>query len=209
MIRYFHASRFRFHVLTYLMLSEKPWRGDAVIQFCAAQFTCLCLGVVAAGLLHKFGISGFKQPDDFGNILLGTLSFQGVTWILISIFLRQHHVGWRETFGFRGPRLKFALFLAVIVLAVILPVAVLLQRVSVEVLEKIGWPVESQAAVLMLAAAKTWWMRIYFGVFAIVIAPVAEEFIFRGMLFPFIKRLGFPKLAWFGVSFLFAAIHFD
>ncbi|MGH7953935.1 MAG: lysostaphin resistance A-like protein, partial [Limisphaerales bacterium] len=49
----------------------------------------------------------------------------------------------------------------------------------------------------------------YFGVFAIVIAPVAEEFIFRGMLFPFIKRLGFPKLAWFGVSFLFAAIHFD
>ena len=40
-----------------------------------------------------------------------------------------------------------------------------------------------------------------------MIAPVAEEFIFRGMLFPFIRQLGYPKLAWFGVSFLFALIH--
>jgi membrane protease YdiL (CAAX protease family) len=29
------------------------------------------------------------------------------------------------------------------------------------------------------------------------------------MLFPFIKQLGWPKLAWFGVSFLFALIHAD
>jgi hypothetical protein len=46
-------------------------------------------------------------------------------------------------------------------------------------------------------------------VFAVVIAPVAEEFIFRGMLYPFVKQLGWPRLAWFGVSFLFALIHLD
>ena len=40
-----------------------------------------------------------------------------------------------------------------------------------------------------------------------MLAPVAEEFIFRGVLFPFVKQLGYPKLAWFGVSFLFALIH--
>ena len=40
-----------------------------------------------------------------------------------------------------------------------------------------------------------------------MLAPVAEEFIFRGVLFPFVKQLGWPKLAWFGVSFLFALIH--
>ena len=32
---------------------------------------------------------------------------------------------------------------------------------------------------------------------------------FRGMLFPFVKQLGRPKLAWIGVSFLFALIHAD
>jgi membrane protease YdiL (CAAX protease family) len=45
--------------------------------------------------------------------------------------------------------------------------------------------------------------------FAVVLAPVAEEFIFRGMLFPFVKQLGWPRLAWLGVNALFALIHFD
>jgi len=43
--------------------------------------------------------------------------------------------------------------------------------------------------------------------FAMVLAPVAEEFIFRGVLYPFVRQLGWPRLAWFGVSFLFALIH--
>ena len=38
---------------------------------------------------------------------------------------------------------------------------------------------------------------------------MAEEFIFRGVLYPFVKQLGWPRLAWFGVSFLFALIHLD
>jgi membrane protease YdiL (CAAX protease family) len=42
-----------------------------------------------------------------------------------------------------------------------------------------------------------------------VLAPVAEEFIFRGTLYPFIKQLGWPKLALVGVSFLFALIHLN
>jgi hypothetical protein len=90
-----------------------------------------------------------------------------------------------------------------------LPVVLLLQGVSVNVLEKLGLPPENQAAVRLLTDATSMWTVVYLGVFAVVIAPVAEEFIFRGMLFPFVKRLGFPRLAWFGVSFLFALIHFN
>ena len=44
---------------------------------------------------------------------------------------------------------------------------------------------------------------------AIVLAPVAEEFLFRGLLYPFIKQLGWPRLAWIGVSLLFALIHLN
>ncbi len=68
---------------------------------------------------------------------------------------------------------------------------------------------KARRAVKLLTDAKSIWTVVYLGVFAVVIAPVAEEFIFRGMLFPFVKRLGFPKLAWFGVSFLFALIHLN
>ena len=58
------------------------------MQFCAAQIVCLFLGMVAVGLLHKFGVTGFKQDESFGNILVGTLCFQGASWLLIPFFLR-------------------------------------------------------------------------------------------------------------------------
>jgi membrane protease YdiL (CAAX protease family) len=191
------------------MLSEKRWRAEAVMQFCAAQIFCLCLGVVVLNLLHKLNVPGFIQDGSFGSVLLGTLSFQGASWVLILIFLRQHQTGWREAFGFRGPRLKHALLMAVGFIIVVLPVVLLLQGVSIHVLEKFGWPTEDQAAVKLLSGAKSVWTTVYLGMFAIVIAPVAEEFIFRGMLFPFVKQLGWPKLAWSGVSFLFALIHLN
>ena len=76
-------------------------------------------------------------------------------------------------------------------------------------LQKIGWAPEDQRAVELFANANSWWVRGYLAFFAVVLAPVAEEFIFRGVLFPFIKQLGWPKLAWLGVSFLFALIHLN
>jgi membrane protease YdiL (CAAX protease family) len=191
------------------MLSAKPWRADAVIRFCTAQFACLCLGMMAIGLLQKIGVSGFKSPGDSGNVLLSTLCFQGATWMLIPIFLRQHRIGWREAFGLRGPELNRSLLLAVVFVIAILPVAWLLQNLSISALTRLGWPPADQTAVALMASAKSPWLEIYLGAFAVVLAPVAEEFIFRGMLFPVVRQLGYPRLAWFGVSALFAFIHFD
>ncbi|MES1180953.1 MAG: CPBP family intramembrane glutamic endopeptidase, partial [Verrucomicrobiota bacterium] len=191
------------------MLSEKPWRIECVLLFGAAQFVCLCLGLTIAALLHKAGVNGFQGREDFGNLVFATISFQGAAWLLIWIFLRMHQAGFLAAFGWRGPKLKSALLTAVIFILVVLPVVLLLQGASVYILEKLGWPHEDQVAVEMLLSAKGWFVTTYFGVFAIVIAPVAEEFIFRGMLFPFVRQLGYPKLAWFGVSALFALIHMN
>jgi membrane protease YdiL (CAAX protease family) len=191
------------------MLSAKPWRGEVVMQFCAVQLVCFCLGVMMVSLLQKAGFTAFKSPDGFGAVLLVTLSFQGATWVLIYFFLRLHQVRWREVFGLRESRLLHALLLALLTAFVILPAAWWLQRASVLVLEKIGWPPEEETAVMLLAGAKSWWTRVYLGVFAVMIAPVAEEFIFRGVLYPFVKQLGYPRFAWIGVNFLFALIHMD
>jgi hypothetical protein len=191
------------------MLSAKPWRGEAVLQFCGAQLFCFCLGLMMAGLLQKAGLAAFRAPDGFGAVLLGTLGFQGAAWLLVWFFLRQHQIGWREAFGFRGPQLPRALLVAVLAVIILLPVALGLQQVSAVVLTKLGWPPEDQIAVTLLTGAKSWGMRVYLGVFAVVLAPVAEEFIFRGMLYPFVKQLGWPRLAWLGVSFTFALIHDD
>jgi membrane protease YdiL (CAAX protease family) len=191
------------------MLSAKPWRGEAVLQFCGAQLFCFCLSLMLAGLLQKAGLAAFRSPDGFGMVLLGTLGFQGVAWLLMVFFFWQHQIGWREALGFRGPQLPRALLLAIPVVIILLPVALGLQQVSAVVLTKLGWQPEEQLAVTLLTGTKSWWMRVYLGAFAVVLAPVAEEFIFRGMLYPFVKQLGWPRLAWFGVSFAFALVHDD
>ena len=178
-------------------------------MFCAAQFVCFSLGLTLAGLLQKTGWAAFKPPEGFGLLLCATLGFQGATWVLIGFFLRQHQLSWREAFGLRKENLPRALLTATGTLIVVLPVALFLQDLSVTALEKIGWPPEEQTAVQLVVGTKFWWTRAYLGVFAVGIAPVAEEFIFRGLLFPFVKQLGFPKVAWIGVSLLFALIHMD
>ena len=191
------------------MLSAKPWRLEVVIWFCAAQLVSLCLGLTIVSLLQEAGFAAFQPPAGPGAVLLGTLAFQGVAWVLISIFLRRHHVNWRNAFGFRGPRLNRAWFLAVPVVCAILPVALLLQSASMHALTKIGWQPENETAVMVLANAKEWWLCAYLGVFTMVIAPVAEEFIFRGVLYPFVKQLGSPRYALFGINAIFALIHMD
>jgi len=164
---------------------------------------------MTAGWLQKAGLAAFQPPDGFGAVLMGTLGFQGVTWLLIGFFLRQHQVGWGKAFGFHGPQLSRTLLMAVLLGIAILPVAWGLQYLSVEVLSRLGWPPEEQVAVALISGAKSWWLKLYLGGFAVVLAPVAEEFIFRGMLYPFVKQLGSPRSAFFGTSAVFALIHLD
>jgi membrane protease YdiL (CAAX protease family) len=47
------------------------------------------------------------------------------------------------------------------------------------------------------------------GATAVLLAPVAEEMMFRGILYPVIKQVGYPRLALWGTSLLFAAVHLN
>jgi membrane protease YdiL (CAAX protease family) len=191
------------------MLSYKPWRPEAIIQFILGIFACLFAGILVVGLLRHVGAPGFQTPNGPGSILASTLCFQGAAWGMIFLFLKRHGVPLREAFGLRDENLGRALGKAILTLLVVLPSTLLLQKISILTMTHLGWMPQEQIAVEMITDSKAPWLQIYLGFFAIVLAPVAEEFIFRGMLFPFIKQLGFPKLAWIGVSFLFALIHMN
>jgi membrane protease YdiL (CAAX protease family) len=167
------------------------------------QLLSFCCGIIIAGLLQHAGVRGFQAPGDFGNILVATLSFQGATWVLIPFFLKRHGVGWRDLIGVLDTGVARAVgwTLGVLVLALVMEYAYEI------VLSRVHWRPEDQMALDILKKASFWPTGFYLGFFAVVIAPVAEEFIFRGILFPLIKQLGYPKVAWFWVSFLFALIH--
>ena len=189
------------------MLWKQAWEPEAVLALIGSIVAAFFFGNVAAGLLQYAGVSGFKSERSLGSVLLVTLSFQGAAVVLGTVFLRFHDSSWREILGSTG--WKRCLWLAVVVLAVTAPVMFGLKAGSEILLEKLHWPVADERAVQLILSAKTAWYSGYMVFFAVVLAPVGEEFFFRGLLFSTAKRYGWRKTGWIGVSFIFALIHLN
>jgi membrane protease YdiL (CAAX protease family) len=186
------------------MLWKKTWEPGAVLALLAGILGAFLFGNLAAVFLRQAGVHGFKHEDSTGTIMLITLSFQGAALVLGALFLKFHDTAWREVFGATGwPR---CLRLACLVLVAVAPVMFVLKFLSELLLHKLHWSVEDQRAVELILGGKLW-VRVYLAFFAVVLAPLAEEFVFRGLLFSTAKHFGRPLLGWFGVSFLFAAFH--
>jgi membrane protease YdiL (CAAX protease family) len=85
--------------------------------------------------------------------------------------------------------------------------AMILGAISSAVMLQFGMKPEAQQAVQILQATESVWRRTLYGFVAILVAPAAEEILFRGLVYPSIKQMGFPRLALWGTSLIFAATH--
>jgi membrane protease YdiL (CAAX protease family) len=191
------------------VLWKKTWQPEVVLMLASGIVLAFFSTSLAAELLRHFGVAGFVKLNGPGSVLLATLGFHGAAIVAAVVFLKLHAVGWREALGLNQARWKFHLLFAAVLLAAVVPVMIDLKFISEMALEKMGWATNDQLAVEMFLAVKSGWLRVYLAVFAVVIAPVAEEFIFRGLLFSAAKKMGWPKLGGLVVSLLFAAIHMN
>jgi membrane protease YdiL (CAAX protease family) len=139
--------------------------------------------------------------------VIGTLSFHGVALVLIRGFLREHELSWTEAFGLLTPRVGKALLLAVVVAFAVLPIAWSLGQLSAQVMNFLNLDPVVQGPVQLLETAASIPMKLLIGILAIVVAPCVEELVFRGLIYPTLKQHGFPRVALWGTSLLFAAIH--
>jgi membrane protease YdiL (CAAX protease family) len=191
------------------MLWKKPWQPEVVLMLIGGIVLAFFTVSLAVGMLQHYKVTGFQNSYDVGAVLAATLCFHGAVIIGAGLFLKFHALDWREVLGLNNERWKRSLLFAGGVLLLMLPVMLGLKYVSEITFEKMGWPTEDQKAVELFTHVKSVGLKIYLGVFAVVIAPIAEEFIFRGLLFSAAKKMGWPRLAWVGVSLLFALIHFN
>jgi membrane protease YdiL (CAAX protease family) len=144
-------------------------------------------------------------------MIVAALSLQGAALVLIPHFLREQRLSWKEAFGL-GNNWRHAVMLGMILACLFLPVAMALQWFSAQVmvhLPRLQLKPQEQEAVQTLQMAVTWANRTVLGLVTIVLAPIAEEMLFRGILYPAIKQAGFPRLALWGTALLFAAIHLN
>jgi len=196
------------------MLTEKPWRPLAVVRLVFELCISVCIGILLlASLKHLLP----KAPMEYQNlysIVIGVGSLHGVALVLIARLLREHELSWGSAFGFASSNWLIAIGLGILAIALTLRITQWLGNVS-----HLGWQwladqfhskmiePQLQEMVKHLQAPLPWPHMLFYGIATIAIAPVAEEILFRGILYPTIKQNGHPRLAWVVTSVVFALIH--
>ena len=189
------------------MLSEKPWRPEQVLQLLIRLFASMLIGMVLVTWLNS--IQGLPPSQvKYLTLAVGTLSFlHGMALLLTYFLLRDQGLSWDAAFGLRSPGSGRTLGLAVLVALAVLPTAWSLGQLSAKVMNWVDVPPVVQAPVELLQSTTTTPTKVGIGLLAIVVAPLVEELVFRGLIYPTLKQNGFPRLALWGTSLLFAAIH--
>ena len=252
------------------MLSEKPWKLEAIARLLIGVFICMCIGSLVgtaiypgagfqkhktmffvlaavalllliaalvqlgkAWTLEKFGrelgvlfacfypglilllvashLAGTPtSANGIGQMLIAVLSLQGAVVALTWRMLRQQRISWDCAFGFSEDWDR-ALRLGIAVAVIFLPIGYGLQWLSDFAMRLPHSPVQpvEQQAVQTLRTASSWIQRLAAGTVTIVVAPLGEELLFRGILYPTIKQAGFSRLALWVTSLAFAAIHLN
>ena len=189
-----------------LVVLRRPWELERFTRSFALLLACiyisLTLGAFALGITAKL-----PGSDDPFQMAIRVMSLQGAALVLVQRFLRDHGTGWWRGFGL-GRSVGLASLYGFLVACTFLPIGWLMQTGAFKVLTLLNYSPAMQPAVEALKRTETWLDRSMLGVVAIVLAPLAEETFFRGIIYPAIKQAGHPKLALWITSLAFAAVHF-
>jgi membrane protease YdiL (CAAX protease family) len=184
------------------MISMKPWRADAVLLLGAGLLIVLSMSVFAASLMK-----GKNAPPDFIGFVVSTVVTQAFALGLIHFFLKAHRMSWRELLGLSQPRLLSVTLFALTLAVVASPITWAISSLVIKIITLLHQTPDQQIAVQVLETTRDPAQRAVFALAAIVLAPFVEEILFRGILYPLLKHHGYPRLALWGTSLLFAAVH--
>lgn len=144
---------------------------------------------------------------DANAVLFQTLAFHFPVLGILAILFRIAGVRARDLFDIHWKQAPRKLGLAVLLYLAALPLIWFYSLLYQILLSHFGYDFYMQDVVQILAADAAWPMRVCMFFIAIVVAPVFEEVIFRGILLPYLsRRTGFWPAALL-LSFLFAGMH--
>lgn len=186
----------------------RPWPFERFLRKLLLLLMFLYGGFFLMWLAERLVTDNGEIESSIVSMLIAVLAFQGAAVVLAHFFVRQHHTGWGEGFGFDNET-AHALLIGACAGMLVLPVALSLQYVSFLFLERLNFHPHEQEIVTSLRTTDAWNYRLVMGLVTIVIAPLGEEILFRGVLYPWIKRIGYPRLALWVTALVFAAIHFN
>jgi membrane protease YdiL (CAAX protease family) len=192
-----------------LLQLGKAWSADNFGRRVGILFACFYPGLILLTVANQLAGTPVIAYG-IGQMLIGVLSLQGAVVAVTWRILRQQRISWNCAFGFSDDWAR-ALRLGIMVAVIFLPIGFGLQLLSDFAMRLPHSPVQpvEQQAVQTLRTASSWIQKVAAGTVTIVIAPLGEEILFRGILYPTAKQAGFRQLALWATSIAFAAIHLN
>jgi membrane protease YdiL (CAAX protease family) len=186
------------------MLGNRPWNAlDLGLVLCV-----VALGQVLAIALNRPDLDEHSVSYFVQFVLQTTVVFHGAAAATVWFLYTVHRMDQRQAFGVRRGHAVREAFFGVTGYLAAFPAVTLVAAVAGLLLSAMDEEQSFQQVVTMVAEpSQPVLMRVYLCVLAVVVAPVVEEVVFRGMALPVLTRyLGFP-VAVAVVSAVFALMH--
>lgn len=153
---------------------------------------------------------GLIKSDDQKAIVFITFQviFYGVFFFMVKCHLQSRSLSWSSAFGFRATRFREVIVPTTVSLIAILIPLEILEGGTYWILKSLGLPVERQPVLEFFLRLHDPWLKAAMVFLAVIGAPMVEEILFRGIIYPSLKRkFGFFHALWI-TSAVFAMIHF-
>ena len=188
------------------MIERRDWKPEEVLRLTLR----VLIGFVLSGLLQSLAMhsnaSGQTWREPWKALVLGQVCFHGVVVAAMMSFMRNQGRTWSEGFGLEVGGSARAVGMGVLAGLAFLPAAYGLQWAIGSWLQTMGVELPAQTAIGILTEADTWGRAAIF-LTAALGAPWVEEMLFRGVAFPFLQDLGWPRVALWGTAIAFGLIH--
>jgi membrane protease YdiL (CAAX protease family) len=188
-----------------LKIEPKPWGMDDLLFAIGAL---VLVWVVCEGtVLGAFKLTHVDQDGALPWLLFLEMLLRIVFLFGFVAVFRRRGIDWRQAVGLRRkPPLHAIAFGGIFFLAMLPPLAVVFP-VCAELCRYLGIKDTPQDVADLLATSDSTLVVVLIIVFAIAVAPIFEEFFFRGFAYPALKQRWGTWRALVIVSAAFAAIH--
>jgi membrane protease YdiL (CAAX protease family) len=190
------------------VLTHKPWNPESLLWLGCTFMLALSLGAVVAG---QFADGSVAQMAANITVLPVAILVAVTVWFQTNRRVYQSPIRLADTFGFNRNNTGRCLMLGLVTGLGLVLISMVLALLSSQLIHALGDQVEPQKLVTLIAEESAKQENIgtliFFVVMAVAVAPIAEEILFRGILYPAIKQVGHPRLAVIGTALLFALFH--
>ncbi len=190
------------------MLTHKPWNPESLLWLGCTFMLALAPGAAIAGLFEDGSVA---QMAANVTVLPVAILVAVTVWFQVNRRFYQSPVWLADTFGFNRNNTGRCLMLGLVTGLGLVLISMVLALLTSQLIHALGDQAEPQKLVTLIAEESAKKENIptliFFVVMAVVVAPIAEEILFRGILYPAIKQIGYPRLAVIGTALLFALFH--